>query len=242
MRLAAVAAAAALIVLPSTGCSAENASDQAFGAKVRTYLLSHPEVLEEAMAKLQTAKAEQSARAMKTALNDHRKALESDPRDFVAGNPNGAVTIVEFFDYRCPFCKTSAPSIFKYLDQHKDVRLVLKEYPVLGPDSEAAAHVALGAKAAGKYLPVHQQLLAEKVVNDASVDRVLRANGLDPAMVRKAGAATDATKHLKETVDLGRTLAMDGTPTFVIGDIVIPGWMPDEIDAAVTARRKLAAR
>lgn len=242
MRLIALAAAAALLAVPTAGCSAESPSDKAFGEKVRAYLLAHPEVLEEATAKLQTAKAEQAGQALKTALNDHRRELERDPRDFVAGNPNGAVTIVEFFDYRCPFCKTSAPAIDAYLREHKDIRLVLKEYPVLGPESEAAAHVALGAKAAGKYLPVHQQLLAEKAINDAVVDRVLEANGLDPASVRKAGLAADSTKHLEDTLKLGRTLAIDGTPTFVIGDTRIDGWKSEEIDTAVASARKMATR
>lgn len=243
MRFLALAAAAVLLALPSTGCTApaspkETAADKAFGEKVRGYLLAHPEVVEEAMAKLQTAKAEQSAAALKTALNDHRQALEHDPRDYVAGNPNGKVTIVEFFDYRCPFCKTSAPAIFKYLDQHKDVRLVLKEYPILSDVSEHAAHAALGAKASGKYLPVHQQFLAEKSLDDAAIDRVLKANGLDPIATRKAGAAQAATQQVADTRQLGRTLVVDGTPSFIIGDKMIPGWIEADISAAVADARK----
>lgn len=240
MRLVALAAAAVLLALPSAGCSAESASDKAFGEKVRSYLLAHPEVLEEALNRLQLAKTEQTAAATKVALNDHRRELEHDPRDFVAGNPNGAVTVVEFFDYRCPFCKTSAPALEAFLQKNKDVRLVLKEYPVLGPESETAAHVALATKSSGKYLPVHQQLLAEKVINEASVDRVLKANGLNPADVRRSATAADANKHLTDTLALGRTLTVDGTPTFIIGDTRIDGWRPDEIDAAVAAARKLA--
>lgn len=242
MRLIALAAAAALLAVPTAGCSAESPSDKVFGEKVRAYLLAHPEVLEEATAKLQTAKAEQAGQALKTALNDHRRELERDPRDFVAGNPNGVVTIVEFFDYRCPFCKTSAPAVFEYLKKHNDVRLVLKEYPILSEASEHAARVALAVKPTGKYLAVHQQLLAEKSLDDAAIDRVLRANGLDPATIRKAASADGIVKHVADIRALGRTLAVDGTPDFIVGDKSIPGWIEADIDAAVASARKVAAR
>ena len=122
-RLVLVATGALLLA----GCN-ESLSDAAFGAKVRNYLLEHPEVLQEAVTKLQEKELAAAARSQKQAIADKRRALERDPRDYVA-NPKGKVTVTEFFDYNCGFCKVAAPAIVQLIASNPDVRFVFKEYP-----------------------------------------------------------------------------------------------------------------
>lgn len=144
--------AAALAALPLLA-ACQPADDAVFGQRVRAYLLEHPEVLEEAIRKLDENRTVQATAAQTKALAANRQALERDPRDPVIGNPNGSVTVVEFFDYRCGYCKSIAPEVLALLDSEKDVRFVFKELPIL-PDangrigvSERAARLALAANA-----------------------------------------------------------------------------------------------
>ena len=141
--------ALAVLALPAAACHAqESASDVAFGKRVRGYLLAHPEVLREAFEQLQVKEAAQKAVGARAAIASRRNLLERDPRDPVLGNPHGKVTVVEFFDYRCPFCKAAEPGVEKLLADNPDVRLVLKQFPIL--DLEDQTHVSEDAtRAAG---------------------------------------------------------------------------------------------
>jgi protein-disulfide isomerase len=244
MRLLTVLAAVALIALPTAGCSADtakapaSAEDKAFGDKVRTYLLEHPEVLEEAINKLQQTRADAADKANGIALAANRAKVERDPRDFVAGNPQGKITVVEYFDYRCPYCKAALGDINKLIAENKDIRFVFKEFPILSPVSERAARAALGAKAQGKYLPVHNALMAEKNLDDAAIERILVANGVDVARAKADGAAKDAESYLADTNQLAKATGVSGTPAFIIGDKLISGWDMDALRAEIEAARK----
>lgn len=244
MRLLSVLAALALIALPTVGCSADttkaptSAADKAFGEKVRAYLLEHPEVLEEAINKLQETRAEAADKASGVALAANRAKVERDDRDFVAGNPQGKITVVEYFDYRCPYCKAALPDINKLIADNKDIRFVLKEFPILSPVSERAARAALGAKAQGKYLPVHNALMAEKNLDDAAIDRILVANGVDVARAKADGATKAADAQLTEINQLAKLTGVTGTPAFVIGDKLIAGWDMDALKSEIEAARK----
>jgi protein-disulfide isomerase len=231
---------AAVLTLPSAGCSAkaESQADQEFGAKVRTYLMAHPEVIQEAVDKMQTEKQAALDKASKDALASHREAVERDPRDYVAGNPNGKITVVEYFDYRCPYCKAAAPAIQKMIADNKDIRFVLKEFPILSEVSDHASKAALGAKAEGKYLPIHFAMLAEKSLDDEAIDRILKENGVDPAKAKAVGADEASTKQLADNHELAKVTGVNGTPAFVIGDTMVAGWDPDQIQAAIVAERK----
>src|SRR5665213_2141400 len=125
---------AASISLTAIGCS-RAAEDPAFGAKVRAYLLAHPEVIEEAVARLQDKRQAAADAKVKLALEKNRGALERDPRDFVA-NPGGKITVTEFYDYRCPHCINAAPTVLSLIHDNPDVRFVFKEMPIFGPTSE----------------------------------------------------------------------------------------------------------
>ena len=126
--------------LSLTAC--QKADDAVFGQKVHAYLMAHPEVIREAADKLAENERMAAMKASTDAIGKYRGQLERDPRDFVA-NPNGKVTVVEFFDYRCGYCKLAAPEVVKLIQQNPDVRFVFKEFPIFGAVSDTAAKVAL---------------------------------------------------------------------------------------------------
>jgi len=245
-QLTAPLLALSLFALAGAGCHAqstsETAADKAFGAKVRAYLMAHPEVIQDVVDKLQaneTAAKEAEAHA---AVATHRQALEHDSRDGIVGNPNGKITVVEFFDYRCPYCKGAEPDLQKLLAANPDVRLVLKEFPILDAEdqshiSEDAARAALAALPQGRYAQVHEALLAEKRLDEAAIGDVLTRNGVDLAKDQALSTTKPITDHLAENHALARALSIDGTPAFVIGDAVISGARLDDIQAAITAAR-----
>jgi protein-disulfide isomerase len=211
------------------------------GDQIRNYILEHPEVVEEAITKLQQKRQAAADAQLRQALADNRAKLEHDPRDYVAGNPNGKVTLVEFFDYRCPYCKASLPELEKLLQSNKDVRLVLKEFPILSPVSESASRAAIAAKAQGRYWPVHQALLKEKNLDEAAIQRILKENGVNVNQAAQVATAQPTSKLIDDTHALARTTGVTGTPAFVIGDKMIAGWVPDDIEAAIKQARAAAA-
>src|SRR5687768_3884100 len=128
--------------LALSACNKPAEADPAFGAKVRAYLLEHPEVIEEAVVKLRQKQMLEQAKASASTVSKYRQQLERDPRDVVI-NPNGEFTVVEFFDYRCGYCKVVAPEVVKLIQENPDVRFVFKEFPIFGEVSDSAAKLAL---------------------------------------------------------------------------------------------------
>lgn len=229
----------AIATLALAGC--QPAGDEAFGQRVRAYLLDHPEVLEEAINKLNETRARTASADSLKLLASNRPALVDDPRDPVVGDPKAPITVVEFFDYRCGFCKSAAPDVLALVEANKDVRLVMKEMPILA-DAETgavgvsgrAARVALAAYGQGKYLPVHRALMAERGLDAVAVDRIARENGVDVSGL-ESPAVTD---HLADIEQLARTLGIDGTPAFIIGDTTVAGANIEAIRQAVAAQRR----
>ena len=235
MRVVSFVVFAACLILAACG---QGKPTVAGGEQVRAYMLEHPEVIEEAMTKLQEKRQAAADAELSKVLAASKKDLESDGRDFVAGNPDGKITMVEFFDYRCPYCKVSRPEIAKFLAANKDVRLVMKEYPILSPASEAAARAALGAKAQGKYWPVHEGLMGAQELNGPEIDRILAGAGVDLAKAKAVGTSAAATNQLEDIRALARATGVTGTPAFVIDDVLVPGWDPERIAKAVVDARK----
>jgi protein-disulfide isomerase len=233
LLLLAVAAAS----LSAAGCSRAQ-DDPAFGQKVRAYLLAHPEVLEEAFTKLQEKKDEASANKAKAAIASNRQAIERDPRDFVA-NPNGAITITQFYDYRCPHCINVAPKIEALIKANPDLRLVFKELPIFGDVSEHAAREAIAAKRShGDVLALYRDMMATHPLDAAAIDRIAAAHQLDPKAVETGLAKQDADKQLADVRDLAENLGIEGTPAFIVGDTMVPGEDMDALNTAIAAARK----
>ncbi len=214
-----------------TGC--QKAQDAAFGQRVRTYLLSHPEVLEEALQKLQEKKTVDAANVAKAGLRSNRQALEADPRDFVA-NPGGKYTVVEFFDYRCGYCKSSAPEVLKIIADNPDVRFVFKELPIFGGPSNLAAGVALTTAGKEKGLELYQRFMADKALDEPRIKGHLASLGIDPTTAATQAQSVAIQKQLQDTATLAAKLGIEGTPAFIVGETLIPG-------ADLTALRALIA-
>lgn len=234
MKAAAPLALALFAALAVAGC--QNKEDAAFGAKVRSYLLANPEVLEEMAAKLQEKQQLKQQTAAKDALAKFRQQLERDPRDLVF-NPGGSVTVVEFFDYNCGYCKVAAPEVVKLIKSNPDVRFVFKEFAFQTQDSIAAAKMVLTPTARPKGLELYTALMAQKPLNPETVDRVFKAAGVDPARARAAANDPAIERQIAETHDLARALGIDGTPAFVVGDQIIHGADLNALKAAIETAR-----
>jgi protein-disulfide isomerase len=224
----ALSAAAALAIGVAAAADKGKAAldDKAFGEKVRAYLVAHPEVLEEVMAALKVKQEEKAQASLTESFAAHRAELEHARNDYAAGT--GPVTVVEFFDYRCPYCKVAAPQLPDFIKAHKEIRVVFKEFPILSETSTHAAKAAIAARNQGKYMPVHLALMSAKDLNDESIDKILIENGVD---LQKA-------KELDQVHALAEALGVDGTPAFVVGGKMIAGWQPDALAAAIKAGAK----
>jgi protein-disulfide isomerase len=205
-------------------------------AIVNDYLAKNPDLL---IAALRKAEAEFSRDAdAKTAaliaLNRHE--LYDNPQTPVGGDPHGRVSLVEFFDYRCPYCKEMQPLLEKLAAQDPQLRLVYKEFPILGPVSVTAAHAALAAQRQGRYEAFHRAMMAARgKITDETVFAVAGSVGLDVAQLKHDMAAPDIDKAVAANMKLADTLDISGTPAFVIGNRLVPG----EID--LTQLEKLVA-
>lgn len=237
MTLTNARARRAVILLALAGIFAalgacQRETDEAFGKRVRTYLLKHPEVLEETIAQL-------NANRMKVAIDRNRAAIERDPRDFVA-NPKGKITVTEFFDYNCTYCKAAAPQVLAMIRDNPDIRFVFKEYPVLSADSERAAALAIAAKDSGHYIALHRQFFATEGHLDAgSMRAAAAAAGLDPANLENRALSLQIRQQMVDTHRLAGEIGIEGTPNFVVGDQVIAGGNMDRLMRAINeARRK----
>jgi protein-disulfide isomerase len=224
----------ALAALSLTACG--KPSDEAFGQKVRGYLLEHPEVLEEVATKLNEKRQLAANQAATDSVRKFRAQLERDPRDLVI-NPQGKVTVVEFFDYRCGYCKTIAPEVVKLIEENPDVRFVFKEMPIFGSVSDTAAKIALTAPGKQKGLQLYSRWMGERALSEAGIDRHLQEVGLNPAEVRKAAEHPGIARQISDVHQLAQALGIEGTPAFVVGDTLIPGADLNALRAAITVAK-----
>ena len=191
---------------------------------VRDYLIEHPELLLEAQQALMAKRAERQAEQARAAIRRYRSELFTDPETPVAGNPEGAVALVEFFDYRCGHCRRSKPILDTLLAENGDLRLVYKEFPILGPESTLAARAALASRAQGGYAAFHDGLMAaEGALDRALVFEIARSVGLDRERLARDMAEPAIDDLIRRNTVLADALGIDATPSFVIGEHVIRG-------------------
>src|SRR6476469_4059255 len=222
-------AAACAVILTLAAAPSSNADELSSSQRseveriVREYLIAHPEVLQEAMNELDKRQTAAQAEKHKSAIKQYSDALFSSPRQVVLGNPNGNVTFVEFFDYNCGYCKRAMDDMLTLLKDDPKLKVVLKEFPVLGPGSVEAAQVAIAVnmqdKTGKKYLEFHQKLLGSRgEANKARAMAVAKDIGLDMAL-----ASPEVKATLQESFKLAEALGLNGTPSYVIGDNVVVG-------------------
>ena len=206
---------------------------------IRGYLLDHPEFLVEVMQQLDARQREQEVARQREAVVTFRQALLNDPDSVVGGNPEGDVTIVEFFDYHCPYCKQTVPNLADVLAKDPGVRIVYKEYPILGPDSLVASRASLAARNQGHYIPFHAALMALRGrLDKGTIMQVAAEVGLDIERLEEDMKAPEITVAIERAHELAQALGIHGTPSFVIGETVYAGVMDvARLEAAIEEAR-----
>ena len=191
---------------------------------IEEYLISNPEIILESVQKYRERQEAEKREEGANALQARREDLERNPYTPVVGNPGGDVTIVEFFDYNCGYCKSVLATVRQILVEDSGVRLVLKEYPILSEDSEFAARAALAAKRQGRYFDFHNALMGVRgQVSKETVLEVASKMGLDVAKLREDMNDKNIDVQIESNRELAQSLNINGTPTFVVGDRIIPG-------------------
>ncbi len=201
-----------------------------FGRAVRAYLMDHPEVLVEAIDKLQSRQAEAQAASDATLIKANAKAIFDDPTSWVGGNPEGNVTLVEFMDYRCGYCRKAFPDIARMLKADGRIRFIVKELPILTPESVTGARYALAVRqVAGDaaYAKAHDALMVlNGPLNDAVLTRLSQKIGVDFDAVKPAMEGPSVSHILARNSALADRMQINGTPTFVLGDQLLRGYVP----------------
>jgi protein-disulfide isomerase len=212
------------IAQPAPPMSSKTAELDPFEQRVREYLLKNPEVIMEALQVLQERQRVAEAENLKRAIAEHSEEILKDPAAPVGGNPDGDVTRVEFFDYNCPYCRRVAPTVTALEEADPDVRLIYKEFPILGPGSQFAARAALASRRQGKYVAFHNALMqATGQVTEATVMKVAREVGLDTGQLRADVQDPAIDEAIARNLQLADALGITGTPSFIIGEEVVPG-------------------
>jgi protein-disulfide isomerase len=211
---------------------------------VRDYLLANPEVLRDAMMELQRREAEAESKERAVAVKKNEKLIFESPRGVVVGNPKGDVTVVEFFDYNCGYCKRALEDMMTLMKTDPKIKFVLKEFPVLGQGSVEAAQVAVAVrmqdKDAKKYLDFHQRLLATRgQVDGAKAREAAKAAGVDMGQLDRDLKSDEIKATLVESHQLADALGINGTPSYIVGSEVVPGAIGHEkLGALIASVRK----
>jgi len=247
-RLLAAAALGAVLIagagpaLPETAKAPLSAAqEKAIKDLVRKYIIAHPEIIVEAMEKLRAERQKREKERVKAALVSMRKDIYDDPASPIAGNKDGDVVIVEFFDYQCGYCKSVVDRLMKTIKTDGKIKIVFKEFPILGPGSVLAARAALAARKQGKYFEFHDKLMRLKGrVNQVSVFAVAKSVGLDTKRLAADMRDPAIDKALRANYALAKALSINGTPAFIIGNQLVPGAVSQEMlkDYIEQARKK----
>lgn len=212
-------------------------------AIIKDYLIKHPEVLEEVMKEMEKRQSAAEAAKAQKAITDNLEMLFNSPRQVTLGNPKGDVTMVEFFDYNCSFCKRALSDMMELMKADPNLRVVLKEFPVLGEPSVQAAQVSIALnmqdKGGKKYLEFHQKLLSGRGAADkAKAMAAAKEAGADMARLEKDLASPEVKATLAETFKLAEPLGLNGTPSYVIGkDVVIGAVGLSELKGKINSAR-----
>jgi protein-disulfide isomerase len=204
----------------------------ALHAEIRAYLLDHPELLMEMLQILEQKKQATAAVTDQQLLAANADAIFDDGFSWVGGNPEGGFTIVEFLDYQCGYCRRAQPEVEELLASDGNIRLIVKEMPILGPGSDLAARAAVAtliSEGPEAYAALHGRLMRLKgQIDDVSLDKTLEDAGLDPAAIRAAMEDPEVDRRIAATRALAETLQISGTPTFVFDDRMVRGYVPLE--------------
>lgn len=219
--------AASLMTLLPFGAVAQTVSDQDIKALALEAIRENPQIIMEAIALIEEQRNAAQAAAQAETLLRQRAFLENDPNAPFVGNPDAGTVIVEFFDYNCPYCKRAAGDVKALLAADDDLRVVYREWPILGEGSVLASRAALAARNQGKYEEMHWGLMEMRGrAEEASILALARSIGLDVDQLREDMQSDDVNSHIAASEQLAQNLGFTGTPAFVIGDALVPGAIP----------------
>lgn len=237
-RLSHLRSATAALCLMASAASAQNfdpatmtdAQKDAFGEAVRAYLMENPEVIMEAVAVLEQREQQAQVANDVQLVQDNREALVNDGYSWVGGNPEGDITVVEFMDYRCGYCRKAQPEVEQLLESDGNIKLIIKEFPILGEASMISSQFAIATLiVAGDeaYKQVHDALIAlEGNPTEASLTRLADTLGLDGAAIMAEMDSEEVTRRIADTRALAQAMQINGTPSFIFGDQMVRGYAP----------------
>ena len=233
------------LALPAGAMDLKELTDEEralFRAEVRSYLMENPQVIMDAVEQLQSSEAEAQAQADLTLVSDNAAAIFDDGYSFVGGNPDGDITLVEFLDYRCGYCKKAHTEVAMLLKTDGNIRLIVKEFPILGDQSVLASRFAIATKqiAGGEsYKALNDALMSfNGDITLPSLRRLASTFGLDADAIEARMNSEDVTREIAETRALAQVLRISGTPTFVMQDELLRGYLPyDQMLAIVQEKR-----
>lgn len=221
-----------IVTLFASGCSttaknttsASTLAAEPIDAAIERYIRAHPEVIEQSLQAMEAKREAEQKERQKIALKTKQDELLHDPMSPVSGNPKGEITVVEFYDYRCGFCKRAAPAVTELQKVDPRVRVVYKDFPILGEPSELAAKAALASQTQGKHQAFHEALLASQ--SDMTKEAILKIAtkvGLDPKRLEADMADPKWQTVIAKNRALARELGISGTPGFIVGNELVPG-------------------
>lgn len=244
-RFAALAFSAGLVALSSAAGPAaaagtmDDSQRQAVEQVVRDYLLKHPEVIVEAIEVLQQREKAAEDEKNRKALSANRDRLLNNPADPVLGNPKGDVTLVEFFDYQCGYCKAVQADLQKLIKEDGKLRVVFKEIPILGPGSVTAAKAALASREQGKYELLHNALMGHRgQLDEDTIMRLARSVGLDTDKLKADMESPVIQQLIGTNLSLAQSMGISGTPAFIVGDDLAPGAIKLDAMKAMVAKAR----
>ncbi len=245
-QFAALLTSACLLGLPAFAGGLGDMSDAertAFRAEVRSYLVENPEVLVEAMNELQSRQETAAAATDAELLVTYKDEIYNDSHSWVGGNPDGDITVVEFMDYRCGYCRKAFTEVDQLVKADGNIRLIFKEYPILGEDSIASSRFAIAIlQLAGPdaYLKAHDALISLRGKPDeATLTALATELGADPAAVIAKMSSPEVSEVITKNQELGSKMQINGTPTFVVQGSMLRGYVPlDGMQQIVAEERK----
>jgi len=210
-------------VMPPMVSGPQGSEKERIEGIVREYLLKNPSIIREAMQALQEQEARERAERSAKLTKELRKEILFDPDSPVSGNATGDVSVVVFFDYNCGYCKTTLPQLQSLTQNDPLVRVVFKEFPVLGPQSWLAAKAALAASRQGKYVEFHNALMTSSGTDEDTIKNISRTLGIDYSKLQKDMADPQIDEQITRNQRLAGSLYINGTPAYIIGNQIIPG-------------------
>jgi protein-disulfide isomerase len=246
LRTRILLAAAAATLLGALSAHAGTFSDSQTGeieSIVKSYILKHPEVIQQAIEELSDREKVAEAAARSKSLSDLQGALYSSPNEAIVGNPEGKITLVEFFDYNCGYCKKMLPDIAHLMKANPDLKIILRDFPVLSDASVDAATVAAGVRdqfKGEKFWEFHQRLLATRgLVGKEQAEALAQDMGANMRQLAHDSSAPQTKAGIEESFKMGRILQIQGTPSYIVGDAVVDGAVGyDDLQGKVDNVRK----